>query len=74
MSIYRKAGYRLAVLSVLVFGVISLTSTRASATSSCQLDCFHQEQACLAICTANPGQLGCREECTAAYSDCLSGC
>jgi hypothetical protein len=78
MSDYLKAGYRLVVLLVLVFAAISLTANRASAIDdSCQLACFHAEQSCITnICAPLPHgvQLGCREECTSEYENCLAGC
>ncbi len=78
MSDYIKAGYRLAVLLVLVFAATVLTANRASAIDdSCQLACFHAEQSCFNnICQglAHPAQLGCREECASEYENCLAGC
>jgi hypothetical protein len=79
MSNYLKAGYRLAVLLVLVFAAISLTVNRASARPfvTCQQTCGDQEESCFTnICLglAHPLQQGCREECIAEFNDCLANC
>jgi hypothetical protein len=73
MSTYRRAIVRLAVLATLAFAAVSLTAPKASALT-CQQTCLQQDQACNAICTANPRQMGCREECLSNYEDCLAGC
>jgi hypothetical protein len=78
MSDYIKAGYRLAVLLVLVFAAMSLTARRASAIDdTCQLACNHAEQSCFTnICgPLQPAlQLGCKEECISERNDCLASC
>jgi len=71
MSTYKKTGYRVVALFALVFAVLSLAPSTAQAFT-CQTDCLHQLNVCDSFC--NPGPFGCREACTAAYSDCLSGC
>lgn len=74
MSDYLKVGYRLAVLLVLIFAAMSLTTTRASAKPylTCQQICSNEERACFAACP--PGEAGCREACIADWDDCIGAC
>ena len=71
MSEFRTIAIRLAILSAIVMGAISLTNPTEAQGFSCLTACRAAKDACITACNGNTA---CNDQCLLDYGACIEGC